>query len=460
LLFHSLDFAVFFAATWVITMLVAPAWRKVPLLLASVYAYGCWNWAYLPIVLATALLDYSLGRAICATENPGRRRLWLVLSLCYNVGLLVLFKYGALVYDVVRRLLPGTPVPSLPEEVPVGISFFTFQSMAYMISVYRKVYAPARNVWDYILYVSLFPQMMAGPIERPGGLLRQLERPLHIEPGSFRIGASRFVWGLFQKLVIADNLGLAVGGLFARPDEVSGASLLAAVLLFAAQLYTDFAGYCDMALGLAAMLGIRLSENFQAPYLARSVPDFWFRWNRTLMQWFRDYVYRPLAGTGAGLRAAAVGMLVFVLSGLWHGAAWHFAVWGALNGFLLLARRFYQRLGAEPPGWPLDWLLTVPPILLTLVFFRAPNLSSAVLICERVATLAPGRELTWIGLPWEAFVGLVMLGVVDLWKEPRAFPVWFAGRTAGVRVVFLLLWCLGILLLGAKAGVRFLYLEF
>lgn len=458
--FLSLDFAVFFGLTLGLVMLLPRRWSNWVLLVASLFSYACWSRGYLMLVVFSAVLDFALSWEVYRAPNRARKKMLLACSVFYNLAILSYFKYANFLLGALTDL--GVPLNGLRavSEMPVGISFFTFQSVGYLVDVYRGRRKPSASARDYLLFVSFFPQMMSGPIERAGGFLRQLESERRITAEGVYVGASRVLWGLFQKLVIADNLAPGINAAFEHPEKLNGASLALAVLLFGLELYADFAGYCDMALGMAQMLGLRLSENFRAPWLARDASEFWRRWNITLMAWFRDYVYFPLSRGGSGWRSTLAVAVVFTLSGLWHGAAWHFAFWGFINGLLVLLVRLYEHV--KGPWIPnlLARPLTLISLGATLIFFRSPTMETASAIAQRILQLAPGKSYSSAGIPWEASLGVIALLLLDWWKEPLSFSQWFARLGSPTRVLYLTGVCAAIVLLGAKAGVRFLYLDF
>ncbi|MBN9414946.1 MAG: MBOAT family protein [Candidatus Eremiobacteraeota bacterium] len=457
--FNSLNFACFFLITFGLFAAAPRSWGNRILLLASLYAYSCWNGWYLLLVVWSGALDYWLSWRIFPHQGTRRGRIWLTLSLAYNLLILAYFKYGLMLESLLVAL--GLPAAALPPvlEMPVGISFFTFQSMGYAIDVYRGRVPPARKLSDYMLFVSFFPQMMCGPIERARGLLRQIESPRQISAEGIYLGMARFSWGLFQKVVVGDNLALPVNAAFARFSSLDSPSLLLAILLFGVQLYADFSGYTDMALGLGQMLGFRMSENFRAPYLARNAADVWNRWNITLMAWFRDYVYFPLCGR-APQRAWLAALLVFTLSGLWHGAAWHFALWGLVNGLFLLVMRLYDSSEAPRLGRPWNTLATLLPMALGLLLFRAPSISVALAILSGILLEGGQHGFQLQGVPWEAVLGFALVVLVDVCKDPLPFDRWFLRLPWALRTLGWAALLLGILLLGAKTDVNFLYLQF
>ena len=351
MIFHSLDFVVFFLLTVAAYWLLPRRPQNVMLLVASYVFYG-WVHPWWPILLfATTLVDYWAARLM--TLAPERRKLWLWLSIISNLGLLGFYKYCNFFIDNVAAAgaAVGWHIPPLALRValPAGISFYTFQSMSYTIDVYRG-HAPARSRFvDVAAFVSFFPHLVAGPIMRATNLLPQFERDRVFSPPAARDGTLLIVWGLFKKLVIADNVGVIANKVFSL-ESPEFFVLWAGVFAFAVQIYADFSAYTDIARGVAKWYGFDLIRNFERPYLASGPADFWRRWNISLSTWFRDYVYIPLGGSRRGpWREAANITVTFLVSGLWHGASWNYVLWGAYHGALLLIARA-GRLFLYAPG--------------------------------------------------------------------------------------------------------------
>ncbi|MGH9218718.1 MAG: MBOAT family O-acyltransferase, partial [Vicinamibacterales bacterium] len=345
MIFHSLDFVAFFLITLAAYWLLPQRAQNVLLLVASYLFYG-WIHAWWPVLLfATTFVDYWAARGMAALPEPEwkRRRLWLWLSIVSNLGLLGFYKYFEFFVENVAAAgeAIGWPVPQIALRVilPAGISFYTFQSMSYTIDVYRG-HAPARSRFvDVAAFVSFFPHLVAGPIMRATNLLPQFERERTFEPAAARDATLLVVWGLFKKLVIADNVGVIANKVFAL-ESPEFFVLWAGVFAFAIQIYADFSAYTDIARGVAKWYGFDLIKNFERPYLATGPADFWRRWNISLSTWFRDYVYIPLGGSHGGRLMWARNVLVtFLLSGFWHGASWNYVLWGLYHGLLLLAAR-------------------------------------------------------------------------------------------------------------------------
>ena len=341
MLFNSFEFLLFFPAVTLLYFLLPHAWRWLLLLAASCLFYMVFIPKYILILLATIVVDYAAGILIEGTAPGKLRKLYLVVSLVVTVSILAFFKYFNFLNDniasVARFLHWNYGVASLKIILPIGLSFHTFQSMSYVIEVYRGNQKAERHFGIYALYVMFYPQLVAGPIERPQNLLHQFREPHAFDYDRVTGGLKRMALGLFKKLVIADSLGIFVDQVFNNLHEYTGYPLLLAGMCFSYQIYCDFSGYSDIALGAAQVMGFRLMENFDRPFAARSVADFWRRWHKSLTSWFRDYVYIPLGGNRAGaVRRSANLFATFLLSGLWHGANWTYVLWGSLNGLYLV----------------------------------------------------------------------------------------------------------------------------
>ncbi len=399
MLFNSFQFVFFFLAIVPLYYATPHRLRWIPLLAGSYYFYMCWNPAYILLILASTAVDYVVAGRMMKTSAPRGRLLCLLISLTVNLGLLFAFKYYNFFVSSVSEILDSLGIRyHLPEShllLPVGISFYTFQTLSYTIDVYRGQIQPERHLGKFALYVSFFPQLVAGPIERAGRLLPQFSQRHGLNIDRIMSGLRLMLWGLFKKIVIADRLAEFVNRIYDDPTPHSAATLLLATYFFAFQIYCDFSGYSDIAIGSARVLGFDLMPNFRLPYLARSISDFWRRWHISLTTWFRDYVYIPLGGNRCGGHVAWARnvMLVFLVSGLWHGANWTFVAWGALHGayFLIGAatrgvrETISQRLRIPTPlATAVGMLLTFHLVVLAWIFFRARNLSDAWLIVCRI----------------------------------------------------------------------------
>jgi D-alanyl-lipoteichoic acid acyltransferase DltB (MBOAT superfamily) len=397
MLFNSLDFAVFlplvFALFWAIPARRTDL-RNGLLLLASYVFYGWWDVRFLALIAFSTLLDYFLSIGIASSTDERRRRLLLWTSLGVNLGLLGFFKYFNFFLDQLNGAfsLFGMPLGAerLDIILPVGISFYTFQTLSYTIDVYRGDLKASRDPVAFAAFVSFFPQLVAGPIERASNLLPQFAVPRQFTRSEAVRGSRQILWGFFKKLVIADNCAEQVDRIFAGHEAASASTLVLGAVLFAFQIYGDFSGYSDIAIGVSRLFGFQLMRNFAFPYFSRDMAEFWRRWHISLSTWFRDYLYVPLGGSrgGTAMRVRNT-FIIFLVSGFWHGANWTFLVWGALNALyflpLLLSQRNRQHLGIVAEGRLLpglrDSMSMVGTFALTCiawVFFRARDLEHAL----------------------------------------------------------------------------------
>ena len=440
MLFNSIDFAVFlplvFAGYWLLRAR-GPRPQNAWLLLASYVFYGWWDWRYLGLIVLSSGVDYWVGRQLGRQFGRQRRRLLLWVSLGMNLGMLAFFKYfdffvGSFVGAF--TLLGGRLDPwQLGLVLPVGISFYTFQTLSYTIDVYRGKLVPTEDALAFFSYVSFFPQLVAGPIERAGHLLPQFLRPRSFDYPPAVLGMRQILWGLFKKMVIADTCAEQVNLIWANYGTLPGGTLLLGAFLFAVQIYGDFSGYSDIAIGTARLFGFDLRRNFAYPYFSRDIAEFWRRWHISLSSWFRDYVYIPLGGSrrGRGQQFYAV-WVVFLVSGLWHGAAWTFVAWGAVHAGLysvtLLQGRSRRHLDivAEHRWWPSikeagQIALTLLVVTLAWVLFRSSSLAEAGLFYSRIFSPSllefsfPGskRALAFVLLSLPFFFGVEWLGRRD-----------------------------------------------
>ncbi|MCB9849902.1 MAG: MBOAT family protein [Phycisphaerales bacterium] len=356
MLFNSFEFAAFFVVVYALYVLSARSLRlqHALLLVASYFFYGCWDWRFLGLIWVSTAIDYFVGRALDERVADGdaalrygqpARRILLAVSLIGNLGILGVFKYYDFFAGSAGELLAALGAPVEPRllrvVLPVGISFYTFQTLSYTIDVYRGELRACRSALRFAVFVAFFPQLVAGPIVRARDFLPQLASPRRIDLAGVGEGGYLVLWGLFKKVVIAGNLAPLVDSVFAsNAGAVSGGQVLVAVYAFAVQIYCDFSGYTDIARGCARMMGFELELNFNLPYFARNPSDFWRRWHISLSSWLRDYLYIPLGGNRKGPRRTMINLaLTMLLGGLWHGAAWTFVAWGAYQGALLIAHR-------------------------------------------------------------------------------------------------------------------------
>ena len=391
--FNSIRFLVFLAAVVPLFYALRHRFRWILLLGASIYFYMCWRPEYIVLLLASAVVDYWAGLRMGAQPEKEARKPYLYVSLVSNLGLLFAFKYLGFLNDSARTVaeLIGSswPIPHLDILLPVGISFYTFQTMSYSLDVYYGRQVPERHFGIFLLFVSYFPQLVAGPIERAGNLLHQLKARVAFDPHRMASGAKMMFWGLFKKVMIADRVAPMVDHVYNNPMDHSGPAYVLATVLFAVQIYCDFSGYSHIAIGVARMMGVELMQNFEGPYFARSISDFWRRWHISLSTWFRDYVYIPLGGNRTVKWRWYYNLFItFLLSGIWHGANWTFVIWGALHGFYLVfaiiserwRMRFNERIGLTRSPLLLAALQTLTTFALVCfgwIFFRANTVADA-----------------------------------------------------------------------------------
>jgi len=380
LVFLIVAFCVYWASPWNVV-------RKVWLLACSYVFYAAWDYRFLSLILISTAVDYVVGIGLGRVRRPAGRRALLVTSLVVNLGLLGVFKYfdffAGSAEALAERLGFHLSAVTLDVVLPVGISFYTFQTLSYSIDVYRGKLGRTKNPLDFALFVAFFPQLVAGPIVRAMDFLPQLTSKRRFSSVKFRACATLFLVGFVKKACISDNIAEYVDLYFANPGAYDALSGVTAVLAYAAQIYCDFSGYSDMAIASAGLLGFRMPLNFNAPYVARSVTEFWRRWHISLSTWLRDYLYIPLGGSRGGkLFTYRNLMLTMLLGGLWHGAAWTFVVWGAMHGGALVIQKEWQRRvpGAESPGpirMLIAWAVTFYFVCICWIFFRAPDFGSA-----------------------------------------------------------------------------------
>lgn len=388
MLFNSFEFAAFFAVVVPVYWLVGHRAQNVLLLVASYVFYACWDVRFLSLLVISTVMDYVCGLAVARFDDRRRRKLCVAVSMALNLGFLGYFKYVNFFAESLQaclaRLGLNVPIGSLEVVLPIGISFYTFQSMSYVIDVYRREIEPTRNLIRFAAFVAFFPHLVAGPIMRPTTLLPQIERPRRFSVSQCQEGVYLIFWGLTKKVVIADNLGLIVNELFGRWQSIHGGQALLAIYAFAFQIYCDFSGYTDAARGIAKCFGFELALNFNLPYLATNPSDFWSRWHISLSTWLRDYLYIPLGGSrGPRWMTTRNLMLTMVLGGLWHGAAWTFVLWGVFHGAWLVVHRrmepFLKRIAPEDPVHAVCWtglriVVTFHLVCLGWLLFRASSL--------------------------------------------------------------------------------------
>jgi alginate O-acetyltransferase complex protein AlgI len=407
MLFNSIDFAVFLPIVFVLYWFVFSKSIKLQNLLivfASYVFYGWWDWRFLTLILFSTLVDFAVGIKLSQENQKSKRRLLLLTSVLVNLGFLGLFKYYNFFLDNFTNAFTvlgyNFDGHSLSIILPVGISFYTFQTLSYTIDVYRKNLNPTKDIIAFTAFVSFFPQLVAGPIERATNLLPQFYKERKFDYSKAVDGMRQILWGLFKKVVIADNCAVFVNFIFDNSSELSGSSLALGAILFSFQIYCDFSGYSDIAIGTSRLFGFNLKQNFAFPYFSRDIAEFWRRWHISLSTWFRDYLYIPLGGSRGGLlNKVRNTLIIFVVSGFWHGANWKFIIWGALNAIYFLPllltnnNRVNLEIVAKNRVLPsisecLKMSATFSLVAFAWIFFRAENFSHATSYIEAMFSIS------------------------------------------------------------------------
>ena len=478
MLFNSFQFLIFFPLVTILYFLLPHKWRWLHLLISSCVFYIAFIPVYILILFFTIIIDYVA--AIFIAQAAGKKRkLLLLISILANVGVLAVFKYYNFFVDNVNALLNSvnittTSIPFWDIILPIGLSFHTFQAMSYTIEVYRGKQPVEKHFGIYALYVMFYPQLVAGPIERPQNLLHQFREKHFFDNDRVAKGLRLMLWGLFMKVVIADRLATYVNPVFSNIQEHNGTSLLLGTLFFTIQIYCDFAGYSYIAIGSAKVMGFKLMTNFNRPYFSRSISEFWSRWHISLSTWFRDYVYIPLGGNKVSIPRWYINLfIVFLISGLWHGANWKFIVWGGLNGFYLvfaiITQKWRKAFNEKTGLTRLPWLHQLTQVAITFslcafawIFFRADSISDAFLIINKILFQ---RGALFVGdypalLPYCAF-GMLLLLLVEFKHEYFAGRLlFFNHKNIYVRYASFILIFVAILLIGVFDGGQFIYFQF
>lgn len=469
MLFNSIAFLLFFPIVCVIYFSIPPQMiraRNLLLLIASYYFYMNWQPAYALLLLTSTFVTYIAALGIGCFEDRRKKKICLVSSLVLNLAILFLFKYYNFLSSNISMGLEACglkiDIPEFGLILPVGISFYTFQALGYSIDVYRGTTKVERDFATYALFVSFFPQLVAGPIERSNNLLPQFKQQHRFDYEAVLSGVKLMVWGYFMKLALADRCGIYVDAIFNNVDKHNGGSYLVASLLFPFQIYGDFAGYSLIAIGVARVMGFRLMENFRRPYFATSVGEFWHRWHISLSTWFKDYVYIPLGGNRVGRLRNYFNLLVtFVISGIWHGANWTFFLWGTLHGILLCIEK---ALGIGKQKFTginkfFHWAVTFVLVCLAWILFRANNLSDAMMVIKGIFTNP--------GVPKPEYANFIAIGMamtillIKEFADEYKWPVRVADSKSWiVRHVYLVMMIAYIILFGVLGGDQFIYFQF
>ncbi len=481
MLFNSVDFALFLPVVFVLYWLCKGSLRlqNAFLILSGFVFYGWWDWRFLGLLIFTSGTDYLVALGLERTADERRRKWLLGISLTANLGLLGFFKYYDFFITSFHEAFTFLGVPfglrTLGVVLPVGISFYTFQSLSYTIDVYRRQLRATGDPVTFFAFVSFFPQMLAGPIERARHMIPQFERMRTFDTAFANDGLRQMLWGLFKKIVVADNCAQLVNQLYAAPDQHSGSTMAMATVLFAFQIYGDFSGYSDIAIGCARLFGFELMRNFAFPYFSRDIAEFWRRWHISLSTWFRDYLYIPLGGNrGNKTFVVRNTMIIFLVSGFWHGANWTFVAWGALNALfflpLVLRDRHRSMTGTVAEGRMLPSFRELVQVLATFaltcfawIFFRARSMSEAFDVIGRICSrsLFSLPEITAPRIMAYSLLGIAVTLALEWLNRDRQYGLQMDGRS--VRPVRFALYygLIAIIMVCAPlGGGEFIYFQF
>ena len=474
MIFTSFEFVCFFAAVLVIrSQFRSFSGEKWFLLIASYVFYMSWSVPCVLLIIGTSLIDYFVGLGLGIIEHPRKRKLLLVISIVANLGVLGFFKYTNFMLDNSFSLLSALGFQVKPWHydilLPAGISFFTFQSMTYTIETYRRRLKPCHKPRDFMLFVAFFPQLLAGPINRAADLLPQFAQRVRATFLEFEQGLLQFGLGAVKKLVISDQIAPNVDLIFRSPGDFDGFTLLQGVLGYAVQIYCDFSGYSDMAIGCARMMGFRFMENFQMPYSSLSITEFWRRWHISLSSWYRDFLYIPLGGNRKGTARTYVNLMVtMLLCGLWHGANWNFVFWGGLHGVALAIHRAWKAWDpfaafAQSTAFQVFWsllsrCLTLGVVLIGWIFFRAESWGLAVQYLSRIVTWS--HSGTRLISPYILPAVLVVIFVHLVVRKDRNWAQEIPGRSVVERIGAFAALAILLSFFGATDAAPFIYFQF
>jgi alginate O-acetyltransferase complex protein AlgI len=491
MLFNSLEFAIFFPVVTILFFVLPHRFQWLLLLAASCFFYMFFKPVYILILAFTIVIDYFAGIWIYRQPDKRKKRHLLMLSIIANVGVLAVFKYYNFIAinlnEVLDALHSNDTIPLLKILLPIGLSFHTFQAMSYTIEIYRGHQLPEKHFGIYALYVMFYPQLVAGPIERPQNMLYQFHEDHKFDYDNMRSGLIQIAWGLFKKMVIADRLALFVNQVYGSPHGYTGLPLIIATIFFAFQIYCDFSGYSDIALGTARCMGFTLMTNFNKPFVSRNITEFWRRWHISLSSWFYLYLFDPLVFATRNWRKWAVVfslMVTFLLSGLWHGAGWTFIIYGGVHGIAVsyefLTKRFRQKIAKRAPAGiynGLSRLITFLFVAWAWIFFRARTLTDARYIIRKLFVGLPGQlrdvaanlhfarlRLLYLDQSLNEFIiALIAIGFlvsIQYQQKDQSIDEWLEARPRPLRWVFYYGLPLACISFGIFNGTQFIYFQF
>jgi alginate O-acetyltransferase complex protein AlgI len=425
--FTSIEFAIFIAVFLLAIIIIRNQLaRKFILLAASCVFYAWWDWRFLGLLATVTVIDYSIAQALINTTSVPKRKTLLWFSVAVNLGFLGFFKYFNFFIDTLNLFSNnlGWHLSTLEIILPIGISFYTFETLSYMIDVYRGVATPAKSLLDYAIFISFFPRLVAGPIMRSVQFLPQLEKGITLSRDSFFEGLQYFARGMIKKMVIADNLAIMVDQIYAAPTLFSTSSVWIGILAYSLQILYDFWGYTDMAIGIGKVIGFELPKNFNWPYISQSMTEFWTRWHISLSTWLRDYLYISLGGNRKGqIRTHINLMITMLLGGLWHGASWNFVLWGGLHGLYLSMERIFFKTKPKPHPWtsPIAYgkaFFIFILVTITWIPFRSPNWYTTTVIFQKLFFTPMEFSIEWYSIWAIILVPVIIIGgwIANRWK--------------------------------------------
>ena len=476
MLFNTLQFAIFFIIVYSLYLAFNHKWQNRMLLVASYIFYGSWDWRFLSLIFISTILDYFCGIIIHESDNARKRKIFLFFSIFVNLAILGFFKYFNFFAGSLQELVNIFGLSIQPRFLqiilPVGISFYTFQTMSYTIDIYYRKMEPTRKFFDFALFVAFFPQLVAGPIERAKHLLPQILSPRKLTLDKFYEGCYLIFWGLFLKVFVADNLAKIVDPVFSSEFPYSGVKILIALYAFAFQIFGDFAGYSNIARGLGKCMGFDIMVNFNLPYFATNPSEFWKRWHISLSSWLRDYLYIPLGGNRKGsfmtYRNLAITML---LGGLWHGAAWTFVVWGGYQGVLLIIHRLFQPLLKKIPSPKNIFIGKIWFLIRVIFFFHLICLGWLIFRSESMTQLYNMLSSLIFNFRFIRYIGIktislevlsfvwLLLGIQIFQYYKNDLMVILKTRTLTRAVIYLTIFY-SLILFGVEGGKEFIYFQF
>jgi len=479
MLFNSFSFAIFLPIVFLLYWALPHRFRWLVLLISSYYFYMSWNVKYVVLILGTTFISYITALLLEKTDNPTIKKLSLATAAIISLGVLFFFKYFNFFQNSLIAALNVFAIKLHPTTLnlllPVGISFYTFQTLAYVIDVYKGDVRAERHFGKYATFISFFPQLVAGPIERTSNLLPQINREHHFNYDKASYGMKLMVWGFFKKLVIADVFASYVDKVYDAPHAFKGFALILATLFFTIQIYCDFSGYSDIAVGCAKLLDIDLMQNFKSPYFSASIKEFWSRWHISLSTWFKDYVYIPLGGNRRGkLRTNLNLIITFLVSGLWHGANWTFVIWGAIHGFLQVIEKSVFK-NTPVKKYSFSWVIRVIIVFcicsFAWIFFRANTLREAGIIISNLFYGLDGGVFNYllngfynIGFSMETFMvpllSILILAVYDFCSLKTDVIAWVSSKHIVIRYSVYLFMLVFIMLFKASGEAVFVYFQF